>query len=83
MANADFWADKFAENVVRDAKARAALIGLGWLPLTVWEHEIRPDPEPRARALAAEITLMRSEMAARRNQPAETQQGKQLGSSSA
>ena len=38
---AEFWADKFARNVVRDAAATTALEAAGWRVLTVWECETR------------------------------------------
>lgn len=54
-SNTDFWRQKFAANVRRDQDVRARLGALGWASLTIWEHEIRPDPVPRARALALEL----------------------------
>jgi DNA mismatch endonuclease, patch repair protein len=59
-ANASFWHEKFVENVRRDRAAEASLRARGWTPLVIWEHEIRPDPEPRARQLAAEIARLRN-----------------------
>jgi DNA mismatch endonuclease (patch repair protein) len=59
-ANADFWADKFADNVRRDQRTQAALTDAGWTCLVIWEHEIRPDPAPRAGELAAVIRELRA-----------------------
>ena len=41
---AEFWQQKFAANVARDARAVRALDELGWRVITVWECELRhPD----------------------------------------
>jgi DNA mismatch endonuclease (patch repair protein) len=58
-ANAAFWASKFAENKRRDERDEFDLREMGWDVLTVWEHEIRPDPTQRAESLAAEIARRR------------------------
>lgn len=39
-SNADFWQQKFARNVERDAAAQAKLRAAGWDPVIVWECEI-------------------------------------------
>jgi DNA mismatch endonuclease (patch repair protein) len=57
-ANAEFWRQKLAANVQRDADVRGKLEGLGWTVLTIWEHEIRPDPRPRAAALAEQVSTL-------------------------
>lgn len=36
----DYWRPKLARNKERDAQARAALEGMGWEALTVWECEL-------------------------------------------
>ncbi|MGG5890709.1 very short patch repair endonuclease [Falsiroseomonas sp. HC035] len=46
----DFWKDKFATNVARDARNVAALQAMGWRVATVWECETR-NPELLAVAL--------------------------------
>lgn len=38
-SNHEFWSEKFARNVRRDAEAEAALITLGWGEHKVWECE--------------------------------------------
>ena len=40
-SNADYWQNKFAENVERDRRAIAELLRLGWEPMVVWECETR------------------------------------------
>lgn len=35
----DFWREKFARNVARDARNLQALTNLGWLPIVIWECE--------------------------------------------
>lgn len=59
-ANADFWREKFEANADRDQKVVEELAQVGIETLTVWEHEVRPDPLPRAIALASEIAARRS-----------------------
>lgn len=39
----EFWKDKFARNVERDAHNEKALRALGWKVLTVWECEARSE----------------------------------------
>jgi DNA mismatch endonuclease, patch repair protein len=59
-ANAEFWAYKLSENRSRDASVEERLTAEGWEVLIVWEHEIRPDPWPRADELARTIQGRRS-----------------------
>lgn len=40
-SNADYWRGKIDSNRVRDVKHIAALIALGWHPMTIWECEIK------------------------------------------
>ncbi len=43
-SNLEFWTTKFSDNVARDRRTTAALKGLGWRVITVWECELaRPD----------------------------------------
>jgi G:T-mismatch repair DNA endonuclease (very short patch repair protein) len=58
-ANAAFWRAKLEANEKRDAGAAAALESQDWTVITVWEHEIRPDPGPRASGLAALMSALR------------------------
>jgi len=37
----EFWAEKFRKNKERDVRTKAALEGLGWQVLTVWECEAK------------------------------------------
>ncbi len=53
--NADFWRNKLEANRARDARVQSQLDALGWEVQVVWEHEIRPDPRPRARQLADQL----------------------------
>lgn len=56
-ANADYWAAKIARNRARDDAARAALQGLGFRALTVWECELtRGDLDARLRDFICEGT---------------------------
>lgn len=49
-----FWTEKFAANVVRDARQEAALRALGWRVLVIWQCESR-DEAAVERRLAASI----------------------------
>lgn len=42
---AEFWAEKFQQNVQRDERNRSALLALGWRVATVWECNIRKDDD--------------------------------------
>ncbi|MHB8399345.1 MAG: very short patch repair endonuclease [Candidatus Limnocylindrales bacterium] len=53
--NADFWKNKLEANRARDARVQSQLEALGWEVEVVWEHEIRPDPRPRAKQLADQL----------------------------
>ena len=59
-ANEDFWKNKLEANRRRDARVRGELEALGWEVRVVWEHEIRPDPRPRAIELAQQLLLASS-----------------------
>jgi DNA mismatch endonuclease (patch repair protein) len=53
--NADYWTAKIARNRVRDAAAVEALAAKGWLPVVVWECELKDQPavEERIRKVLA------------------------------
>lgn len=55
-SNAEFWAQKFAANVARDARNEAALRVLGWTPVVIWQCEIERDVDAAAARVA---TLLR------------------------
>lgn len=55
VANREFWVNKFLANAARDDRSRDELERIGWRRVDVWEHEVRPDPVPRAVELASEI----------------------------
>lgn len=42
-SRAEFWNDKFEQNQERDKKNLTALKKSGWMPITVWECEIKTD----------------------------------------
>lgn len=50
----DFWANKLSENVARDSYQVAALHGLGWRVIVLWECELRGGLE-RLDSLYSEI----------------------------
>jgi len=49
----EFWAEKFAQNVARDARAIEALTGDGWRVAVVWECALKRSAEETAEAVAA------------------------------
>jgi DNA mismatch endonuclease (patch repair protein) len=53
--NASFWTKKFAGTVERDRMAAQSLEAQGWRVLTVWECELRVDPESTAERVLQEI----------------------------
>lgn len=44
-SNVGYWGQKLARNVERDRKNRRTLRRLGWKVVTIWECDIRRDPE--------------------------------------
>lgn len=48
----EFWQEKFAATVERDARKAAQLRDLGWDVITVWECELQKEPE----AVLADLT---------------------------
>lgn len=55
QSNQAYWEPKIRSNVARDLRASQDLLRLGWLPLRIWEHEIRQDPLACARRIADAI----------------------------
>ncbi|MCJ2050288.1 very short patch repair endonuclease [Methylobacterium sp. J-070] len=49
----DFWEAKLVRNVERDQQAAAALEGLGWQVMTVWECELKDQASVAQRLLAS------------------------------
>lgn len=47
--NGRWWTEKLQENAARDARVDRALIGHGWKPLRVWEHDDMCDAARRIR----------------------------------
>jgi DNA mismatch endonuclease (patch repair protein) len=55
-SNVEFWQEKFAKNVARDAKVVKELQSLGWRVFTAWECELTPGRiKTTALRLAGEI----------------------------
>lgn len=53
--NRAFWEAKLRRNAERDRETDAELAAAGWLPLRVWESDLKKDPERTAEAVAAVI----------------------------
>lgn len=58
VRNRDWWQTKFAAIRHRDADTERQLVGAGWLPVVVWEHESAEEAADRLHALH----VLRSEM---------------------
>lgn len=54
-SNTEFWQAKFTANEARDTRQTADLEAAGWTVVTVWECELRDDPE---RAVAGVVALL-------------------------
>lgn len=55
-ANKEWWAEKLAGNVARDAATKAHLEELGWQVIRVWEHEPMADVADRVAAALGQTT---------------------------
>jgi DNA mismatch endonuclease (patch repair protein) len=55
-ANRTYWEPKLLRNVERDGEVDCALVGAGWLPLHVWEHQ---DPTEAARKVQSVVNKRR------------------------
>ena len=44
-SNTEFWKEKFERNVERDRRKTCELESMGWTVITVWECELRKEPE--------------------------------------
>ena len=53
--NAEFWKKKITENKERDLRKKKELEEEGWRVLTVWECDLKNDPEQTLQQLVAEI----------------------------
>ena len=51
-----FWLEKFRDTVRRDSNTQHALEKLGWRVFTVWECEMRQNPNKAAERLIVNIT---------------------------
>lgn len=49
--NSSYWVAKISSNVRRDRAVDRHLRELGWLPLRLWESDIRADPDGAARKI--------------------------------
>lgn len=56
-SNVEFWQRKFAQNIDRDRRSRAALMELGWRMATVWECALREQSGLEARLMELESWL--------------------------
>ena len=54
--NRSFWVKKFERNVERDAENGRKLREDGWKVITVWECELKKDPEEVLARLSGELT---------------------------
>ena len=59
-SHTEFWRAKFQANRRRDSEKSRLLEGAGWSVLTLWECEIREDPQAAAKRVARELKPARS-----------------------
>lgn len=52
---ADFWQDKFRRTVERDLRKRCELESAGWTVISVWECELKSDPECLIKTIKTQI----------------------------
>lgn len=58
--NADFWRNKFAENVARDARNVSALKKNGWRVYTIWECQVAPDSAAMHKLISGLLSTVRA-----------------------
>lgn len=54
-----FWREKFRQNKLRDRRKNAELRKLHWLPITIWECEIKDEPSMCAMKIKSSLTKRR------------------------
>ncbi len=52
---AEFWQKKFDDNVARDRRNSAALEAKGWTVITVWDCDLKADPDRMLQNLSAKM----------------------------
>ena len=45
QTNRAFWKKKIVRNMERDREVTEELIGLGWIVLRFWEHQVKDNPD--------------------------------------
>lgn len=59
-SNKAYWGTKLAKNIARDKLNNSKLVALGWLPIRLWEHEIRKDMDACVKRVTESIQLRRN-----------------------
>ena len=60
----EFWTEKLAGNVARDARKQTALLDAGWQPVVIWECETRKPDELRE-IIRRRLSVPRAEVVAK------------------
>jgi len=55
-SHSEFWKTKFARNQERDARKVHQLASAGWRVVTIWECQLRKNPEAALREVTAALT---------------------------
>lgn len=79
----EFWAEKFARNVDRDARNRQALQAAGWRIATLWECGVRQFDQDRVESLIAWLLSDEPEFASDLQTPLNNDPSSDLRSASA
>jgi len=58
--NARYWVAKIQRNIERDKIVSQALTQMGWLPLRVWEGDIRKEPNRVAKRIMRTVVSRKS-----------------------
>lgn len=59
MSNVAYWQKKLINNIARDKQANDKLVALGWLPVRLWEHEIKEDVGDCVKRVTKALNLRR------------------------
>lgn len=59
-SNTTYWQKKLMNNIARDKWTDSKLIHLGWLPVRLWEHEIKENVDDCVKRVTEALSLRRA-----------------------
>ena len=59
-SNVAYWQKKLMNNIARDKQTDGKLVALGWLPVRLWEHEIKEDVDDCVKRITEALNLRRN-----------------------